>query len=122
MRINFKNYASPAGTGTTYRVVLYEDQKIGLPAPIPSTAWIIVAANLDQTCTVYHEWAPDRDADDSALVIMNANGVGDSAGLRFSEKYRRLPGRNRVSIVAPGTAPTATKLAVEEETFDGAIV
>ena len=119
MRINFKNHASPAGTGTTYRVTLYDDRQLSLPAGLPSTAWIIVAANLDQTCTVYHEWAPDRDAADAALVIMNGNGTGDSASTRFVQKYRRLPGRNRISIVATGSAPTATKVAVEEDTFDG---
>lgn len=118
MRHGYKTFTTPTAGNS---VVLHDDKEMRKTASHQNAIWVTVVANLDQNCTIYHKWAPDIEAADGDLVVMNGTGSGDTAGLRFVEKYRRLPGRNVIVLTAGTPAPTATKIAVEYNTFDGAL-
>lgn len=112
------------GTGAT--VVLFDDScaKRGRPAPAPGQSHVRVAFLLDQDVTFVVKWAPNADAGDSALSIINGGTMtGESAakGVFFRRTVPLNPGRNQISVVAGATPPTANFIAVETNSFGGVL-
>jgi hypothetical protein len=108
-------------------VVLFDDTQVanGSPAPGPSYSHITVALKLDQPVTFLIKWAPQRDAADSALLIVNgAAEAGEvaAANVFFTRDVILRPGRNHISVLMGTPAPTANFVAVEANTFDGLVV
>jgi hypothetical protein len=92
-------------------VTLAPRQNIGSPY----TA-VIVAFKFDQAVTFLQKWGPTSQTLDAAMVTINGTaGAGETAAANtfFSRMCFLLPGRNRISIQAGGTGPTATTVAVE---------
>lgn len=117
-----KGGAFPTSTaGQT--VVLYDSKTTGQgrPAAAPSDVCIITAFQLDQAVTYIHKWAPERDAADSALVIINgAAQAGEVAAANtfFRRKAVLNPGRDQISVLMGTPAPTANFIAVDKQTSD----
>ena len=76
---------------------------------------LTVAFKFDQAVTFIQKWGPLPTTADSDLVIINgasATGETASANTFFSRLVWLQPGRNRISVLAGGTAPTAAKIAL----------
>nr|WP_294563575.1 hypothetical protein [uncultured Rhodopila sp.] len=119
------NAAFPA-PGASATVVLFDDStaKVGRPAPSPSNSHVRVAFLLDQPVTFVVKWAPNTDAPDGALQIINGptqTGVVVAANTFGGGDVILQPGRNQISVVAGATPPTANFIAVESNSFDGLI-
>ena len=122
----FASFPSPGLNGTK---IVWDDTRAaqGRPFAPPSDSHVRVAFLFDQVVTFIVKWAPDQDAPDSALKVVNGpvvgsvhTGVATVANTFFSGDVILQPGRNQISIVAT-TAPTATGIAVERVGFDGLI-
>lgn len=104
-------------------VLLYDSKTTGQgrPAPAPSDVSVTVAFQLDQPVTYIHQWAPQRDAADSALVIVNGDSqTGEVAAANefFRRKELLSPGRDVIYVLMGTPAPTANYIAVERNTSD----
>jgi len=114
-------------TSTAGQTVIIYDSKKQFAASMPtleSFTHVRMSMLLDQATTFVVKWAPERDADDSALAIINgASQTGDTAaaGAFFARTVELYPGRIQISVVMGGTAPTANKIAWELNTFPGLI-
>ena len=108
----------------TVEAVLYQDSKggsvddnlVSRPNLPPAYPGVTVAFKLDQAVTFIHKWGPSPTTADADLVIINgtsATGETAAANAFFSRLCWLQPGRNRISILAGGTAPTAASVAVE---------
>jgi hypothetical protein len=107
-------------------VVVFDDTQAsnGSPAPPPSYSHITVSFKLDQPVTFLVKWAPERDAGDSALLVINGTpeiGEDAEANVFFCRDVILRPGRNQISVVMGTPAPTANFIAVEANTFDGLV-
>ena len=105
--------------------VIYQDSTglgpnvtLAPPRPnIPSyVTGVYVAFKFDQAVTFVQKWGPSPQTLDADLVIINgssATGETAVANTFFSRLVMLQPGRNRLSIVAGATGPTATTVAFE---------
>lgn len=114
---NFRHQQPPiASPGNSAEVVLYQDSTGTLPTKTFDTSYteFDVAMKLDRDVTLIHKWGPTVDTIDSNLVIINgASSTGETVtgGAFFNKTMQLFPGRNRISVVAGGTAPTAAMIA-----------
>lgn len=107
-------------------VIVYDDTITGhgRPGPAPSDVSVTVAFQLDQEVTFIVKWAPERDAGDASLVIVNGatqTGEAASANAFFRRNVVLSPGRNQISVLMGTPAPTANYIGVESNTFDGLV-
>jgi hypothetical protein len=107
-------------------VVVFDDTQSGngSPAPAPSYSHVTVSFKLDQAVTFIVKWAPERDAADSALLIINGStetGEVAAANVFFSRDVVLRPGRNKIYVLMGTPAPTANFIAAEANTFDGLV-
>ena len=96
----------------------------GSPAPAPSYSHVTVSFKLDQDVTFIVKWAPERDAADGALLIVNGAaeaGEAAAANVFFSRDVILRPGRNQISVLMGTPAPTANFIAAEANTYDGLV-
>ena len=65
---------------------------------------------LSQAVTVYHKWGPDAMTTDANLQVLNGSGSGETvnANTFFSKEFKLHPGRNKITVKAGATPPTAT--------------
>ena len=114
-----------ASPGNGAEKVIYQDSTglgpdvtLAPPRPnIPSyVTGIYVAFQFDHDVTFVQKWGPSPQTLDANLVIINgASATGETAAANtfFSRLIMLQPGRNRISIVAGATGPTATTVAFE---------
>ena len=122
-----KTQFATAGSGAT--VILHDDvDASGMPKAQfggPGMCWITVALKLDQDVTLVHKWAPLANSPNSALVTINGitqtGEVAATASGFFQRSLRFQPGRNQISVVMGGTAPTANFIGVEYNDYPGII-
>lgn len=110
-------------------VLIFDDGTAaqGNPAPAPSYSHVVVAFMLDQPVTFVVKWAPNRDAADGELAIINGSdsppaGVLVAANTYYTPEVTLEPGRNQISVVMGTPAPTANFIAAEANTYDGALI
>lgn len=107
-------------------VVIYDSKKqfaVSMPT-LESYTHVRTSMQLDQATTFLVKWAPERDADDSALVTINgAAQTGETAAANsfFARTVELYPGRIQISVTMGTPAPTANKIAWEFNTFPGLI-
>jgi hypothetical protein len=90
----------------------------------PKACWVTVSLKLDAAVTLIHKWAPDPNATDSALLIINGTteaGEVAAANAFFQRSLRLQPGRNKIYVLNNGAAPTANKIAAEYNDYPGII-
>jgi hypothetical protein len=112
--------------GNNEVVILYDDgmSSVGRPAPSPSDSQVRVAMMLDRVVTFIIKWAPQREALDAALGIINGatqTGEATVASTFFARNVILQPGRNQISVVMGATAPTANYIAVETNTSESIV-
>jgi hypothetical protein len=125
MSAPYRHPQAPIATpGNSLEKVLYQDSN-GLAPDVtlaprqqigsPYTA-VVVAFKCDQAMTFLQKWGPCSQTTDANMVTINgtaAAGETAAANTFFSRLVWLQPGRNRISILAGVTGPTATTVAVE---------
>lgn len=84
------------------------------PEVYPSQTEFDIACIVSQNMTLLHKWGPTLDTADAAMTTINGTtGTGETitASAFYFKTLQLPPGRNRISVVAGVTPPTATKLA-----------
>ena len=110
-----------ATPGSNAEVVVYQDSTGTANPPSKDLGspycWVTVAFKLDQDVTLLHKWGPTVTTLDAALVTINgpaqAGEVASAANGYFQRSIRLQPGRNRISVLAGATPPTASVIALE---------
>jgi hypothetical protein len=114
-----------ASPGSSLEVVVYQDSAgvspdVSLAPARPNQGspytGVTVAFKLDQEVTFLQKWGPTPTTADSNMVTINgASAAGETAAANvfFTRLVWLQPGRNRLSIQAGGTGPTAANIAVE---------
>jgi hypothetical protein len=113
--------ATPAVGATA--ATIWDDGKLtrDTAAPGKSAQWVIVACLLSQGATLIHWWAPRTDSPDSDLVNISSadTSFAITGGAFFQKAVKLRPGRNRLTVLAGATPPTATWIASEISYWPG---
>lgn len=106
-------------------VTIYDDKvSTQRPGPAPADVSVNVSLQLDQAVTFIVKWAPQRDAEDTDLVIVNGTtqtGEVAAANTFFRRNVILSPGRNKIEVLMGTPAPTANYISAERNTFAGLI-
>lgn len=114
-------------TGANQEVLIYQDSDGTTVAPAPNAASpyskIVVPMKFDQDVTFLHKWGPTPTTADGDLVTINGTTqTGETAtaaaGWQVFEA-RLYPGRNRFSVKAGATPPSAAQVAWELSSYPG---
>lgn len=116
---NYRHEFNKDTPGSEAEVVLFQDSDGVTPNGcgrelFGSWTEFDLALKLDQAVTVIHKWGPTLDTADEDMAIINGTtytGETAASGVFFERTFQHHPGRNRISVVAGVTPPTATKIA-----------
>ena len=121
---NARHVRLPVATpGTSATVLLYQDSDGTTATPAQavgiSYCWYRFAMYLDQDVTFTHKWGPTLTTADADLKTIQTETLVKN---NLNERYvHLLPGRNKITLTAGETAPTATVVAGELISFPGAV-
>lgn len=114
---NYRHALPPIATpGSNAEVVIFQDGDGTTPSVTFQTSYteLDVAMKLSQDVTLIHKWGPTLTTADGSMAIINgATSTGETVtgGAFFNKTLQLFPGRNRISVVAGVTPPTATYIA-----------